>query len=382
MKKNTLILDKHFFFLLLSLLLIEYVRAAYVISYLPVQAAIGNQFSVPFVGLAVSLHFISDAFSNFQIGFLMNRFGVKKVVSFSLITCFIALLSVPLFQFHSFTILLTSIVLGLGACPVWIIVLAKATEGKRGSNMGLVYFCWLLGIAGGVILMNYLMIDHFLFAYWLLPIFIGVAFIFFYFSGNHPNLNAKQQSFSDIFKQSVRVFVRSRKILPGTLIQSIAVGMMIPVLPTFVLQNLLLDYHYYMLLVTTAGITAIIFMIPLGRLTDRFKTKAMFIIGFGFFGSALILLTTIKSLNLIFITVFLLAVAYTSYLPSWNAFVASNIQKKDQNVSWGIISSFQGIGTMLGPVVGGLLATFGSGLTVLISGLLFILLAFFYLFIE
>ncbi|WP_034550886.1 MFS transporter [Carnobacterium funditum] len=382
MEKKPSILDRHFLFLLLSLLLIEYVRAAYVISYLPVQAAIGNQFSVAFVGLAVSLHFISDAFSNFQIGFLMNRFGVKKVVSFSLFTSLIALVSVPLFQFHLFIILLASVVLGLGACPIWIIVLARATEGKRGSNMGLVYFCWLLGIAGGVILMNYLMIDHFLFAYWLLPIFVGIAYIFFRFSGNHPNPNAKQQSFGDIFKQAIKVFIRSRKILPGTLVQSIAIGMMIPILPTFVLQNLLLDYRHYMLLVTTAGVTAALFMIPLGRLTDYFKTKAMFITGFVFFGSGLILLTTAKSLILIFIMVFLLAIAYTAYLPSWNAFVASNIQTDDQNVSWGIISSFQGIGTMLGPVIGGLLATFGSGLTVLISGLFFILLAIFYMIVK
>ncbi|ALV22912.1 MFS transporter [Carnobacterium antarcticum] len=378
MKTAKLVMDKEFIFLLLALMLVEYVRAAYVISYLPVQAAVSNQFSVAFVGLAVSLHFISDAFSNFQIGFLMNRFGVKKVVSLSFILCTLALISVPLLQFNSFSILMAAIVLGFGACPIWIIVLARASNGARGSNMGLVYFCWLVGIAGGVILMNYLMDIHLLFAYWLLPVLLLIGFIFFKFSGEHPSPNKENQSFKEVLLQAAVVLKRSRNILPGTLMQSIAVGMMIPILPTFALQDLQFKYSQYTLLIVSAGLTAAVFMIPLGRLTDHFKTKGMFISGFALFGAGLILLTTTLSLNLVFLTVIALALAYTTYLPSWNAYVASSIHHEDQNVSWGIISSFQGVGTMLGPIIGGLIATLGSGVTILISGLLFIVMALFY----
>lgn len=382
MKKNSLVIDKEFIFLLLSLMLIEYVRAAYVISYLPVQAAVGNQFSVAFVGLAVSLHFISDAFSNFQVGFLMNRFGVKRIVSLSLVMCLLVLILVPVLHFNSFSVLLAAIVLGLGACPIWIIVLAKASSGARGSNMGLVYFCWLVGIAGGVILMNYLMNLYLLFAYWLLPFLIVAAFIFFYLSGEHPNPGKENQTFKDILTQALNVLKRSRKILPGTLLQSIAVGMMIPILPTFVLQDLHFEYNYYTLLIMTAGITAAVLMIPLGRLTDYLKTKGMFISGFVLFGSGLILLTTTSSLKFVFLMVVALAIAYTTYLPSWNAFVAGNIHQDDQNVSWGIISSFQGVGTMLGPIIGGLIATLGASVTIMISGICFIAMALFYLIVK
>ena len=76
-------IDRNFLFLLISLILVEYVRAAFILSYLPVQAAVGTQFTLALVGLAISLHYISEAFSNFQIGFLMNRFGIQKVISLS-----------------------------------------------------------------------------------------------------------------------------------------------------------------------------------------------------------------------------------------------------------------------------------------------------------
>ncbi|MER2002708.1 MAG: hypothetical protein ABS862_08800, partial [Carnobacterium inhibens] len=101
MTQKRLKIDKKFFFLLISLMLVEYVRAAFIISYLPVQAAVGTQFNLALVGLAISLHYISDAFSNFQAGFLMNRFGIKKIISVSFTLIFLSLMGMDILYIHT-----------------------------------------------------------------------------------------------------------------------------------------------------------------------------------------------------------------------------------------------------------------------------------------
>jgi len=66
------------------------------------------------------------------------------------------------------------------------------------------------------------------------------TFFFAFFREIIPNSNAKQQSFG-IFKQAIKVFIRVEN-LPGTLVfKSIAMGLIDPILPTFVLQESFLD---------------------------------------------------------------------------------------------------------------------------------------------
>lgn len=382
MTQKRLKIDKKFFFLLISLMLVEYVRAAFIISYLPVQAAVGTQFNLALVGLAISLHYISDAFSNFQAGFLMNRFGIKNIISVSFILISLSLIIVPLFHFNGFVIILASILLGFGACPIWIVLLAKASSGSRGTNMGLIYFYWLLGMASGVIAMNYLMSINLSLSYWLLPVFIVLAFFSFRLSGDHQTLEKTKLPFKEMVKKILSILKKSRIILPGTLMQSISLGMLIPILPTFVLQHLNLSYNQYTLLLIIAGLTAGLFMLPIGRLIDYFSSRILFIAGFMWFGFTLISTVFSTSIVVIYILVVSLAIAYTFFLPAWNSFVATKITKEDQNVSWGIISSFQGVGTMLGPIIGSLLASFNAGITVIISASLFILIGILYLIVK
>ena len=379
MIQKKLKIDRNFSFLLISLILVEYVRAAFIISYLPVQAAVCTPFTLASVGLAIRLHYISEAFSNFQIGFLMNRFGIQKVISLSFLLIFISFIIVPLFQFNAIVIVFASILLGFGACPIWILLLAKASSGSRGKNMGLIYFCWILGMASGVIVMNYLMNINLVVSYWLLPLFITGAYISFRLSGSHPEEQSDAQNRKTILKKTFSILKKSRIILPGTLMQSISIGMLIPILPTFILQDLHFSYNQYTRLLIIAGLTAVILMQPLGRLVDYFKPRPLFIGGFMLFGLTLIFTTFNPSILTVYLLVASMSIAYTLFLPAWNTYVATKITKEDQNVSWGIISSFQGIGTMLGPIIGGLLATYSASITVLVSASLFLLISLLYL---
>ncbi|MBP3040477.1 MFS transporter [Bacillaceae bacterium Marseille-Q3522] len=375
-------INKKFVLLLLSLVCLEFVRGAYIISYLPIQGSLGTTISVAFVGIAVSVHYISDAIANFHAGFWMNRFGVSKIIGGCFLVALLALLAVPLFHYHLVILLIASILLGLSVCPLWIVVLEKASRGNRGENMGIVYLGWLTGLAGGSILMNYLMQFNVRRAYWILPIIACISWLLYYFSDGKTVYKVENKSFKKQVIQARDVLIRSRKMIPGTILQSIAAGMLIPILPSFVFQHLQFSYNMYTLLMLCIGAVAAIFMVPLGRVTDYFKPKWMFIGGFTIFAVGMVASLFVKSTPVIFAIAFLLAIAYTTFLPAWNAFVAENIPKGEHTVSWGIISSIQGVGTMLGPVIGGGLATFGASVSILVSALLFLLIAFIYIFIR
>jgi MFS family permease len=75
----------------------------------------------------------------------------------------------------------------------------------------------------------------------------------------------------------------------------------------------------------------------------------------------------------------LLGLSYAAVLPAWNAFLAHFIPQEQKGVGWGLFSSLEGIGIILGPVIGGWLAVrYNDSLAILISGLLFFIIALFY----
>ena len=67
-------------------------------------------------------------------------------------------------------------------------------------------------------------------------------------------------------------------------------------------------------------------------------------------------------------------------LPAWNKYLAGTIMNVKKAESWGLISSLQGMGAMIGPVVGGLTADiFGTVTATLVaSGLIFLVLTIYY----
>ncbi|MGO4370340.1 MFS transporter, partial [Paenibacillus sp. MCAF20] len=67
-------------------------------------------------------------------------------------------------------------------------------------------------------------------------------------------------------------------------------------------------------------------------------------------------------------------------LPSWNALLAAYVPPKQEGLGWGILSTVEGIGVMIGPVAGGLIATWnGETSVVWFSAVLFGLIGLFYL---
>ena len=53
---------------------------------------------------------------------------------------------------------------------------------------------------------------------------------------------------------------------------------------------------------------------------------------------------------------------YGILLPAWNTFMAGHINPNEQEETWGVFNSVQGFGSMIGPLVGGLITQFTNNL--------------------
>ena len=71
---------------------------------------------------------------------------------------------------------------------------------------------------------------------------------------------------------------------------------------------------------------------------------------------------------------------YGILLPAWNTFLWLGINPNEQEETWGVFNSVQGFGSMIGPLVGGLITQFTNNLnnTFYFSAMIFLALAVFY----
>jgi len=98
----------------------------------------------------------------------------------------------------------------------------------------------------------------------------------------------------------------------------------------------------------------------MGKLSDVFGKKWFLIVGFLAFGVVLFALTQRPPIGLALFWAFILGISYAAVLPAWNALLAAYVPPGQSGLGWGVLSTVEGIGGMIGPVVGGLIAT-GSG---------------------
>lgn len=378
--RNHINTNQEFILLIVPLFIVEFVRGAFILSYLPSLSIHPIGISLTIIGIAVSIHFIGDALTNLIIGYIMEHLGANLVIHVSFLLSTIGLFIVSIWTNH-FTVILSSFLLGVGICPLWIVMLTKASGERRGQKISMVYLGWLAGIGAGIIAMNYLLQFNKGFLLLLLPSLLVFGWIF-YSVVNKGSISFRQVKLKQQWRSTVELLKESKVVMPGILLQGIAMGMLIPILPSFALNDLHLTHNQYSLLLLLGGGSAVIFMIPLGKLVDAVSSKVIpCVIGFGLFALSLFILAERPSFAMIITVTIMLGMFYALFLPAWNSFVAMFIPESLKAASWGVFSSLQGVGVMLGPAIGGLLAHQNNIVaTIQISAGIFGLTAAFYLF--
>ena len=367
--------------MLVILFLMEFARGMYVLSYVNYLPTV-TSIAVAVTSAALSIHFISDAATNFVIGFLLKKFGTKIVLNLGFLLAFLSLFLIIFFPAHPIIIIISAIMLGIAVSPIWVIMLSSVEESQRGKQMGYVYFSWLLGLLVGWAFMNVLVKIHPTRFAFTMSLVVIIAWILYYFVDvkltNYNTKPVKEQ-----LGQIVEVMKRHMILFPGILLQGASISALLPILPTYATKVVGVTTIEYTVAIAIGGIGCAISMLFLSKIIDKNSTGFMYtviFVGFILFTLFIFGLSLVNNIIVVWIVAAFIGLMYGILLPAWNTFMAGHIDPSEQEETWGVFNSVQGFGSMIGPLFGGLIAQFSNGLnnTFYVSAFIFLLLAIFY----
>ena len=373
--------NKNFIILLVILFLMEFARGMYILSYLALLPT-ATSIAVGITSIAISAHFIADATTNFVIGFLLKRLGTKLVLTLGFLLAFGSLFLVIWFPTSPIVLIISAVLLGIAVSPIWVIMLASVDEKNRGKQMGYVYFSWLFGLLVGMVGMNLIFKFHPTKFAFMMALVVLIAWILYYFVKirltNYNTRPVKQQ-----LGQIIDVTKRHLILFPGILLQGASITALVPILPTYATKVVGVSTVEYTMALVFGGIGCAISMLFLSKVIDKHGTLFMYCVIFGGFILYTIMifaLSLITDIALVWILAIFIGLMYGILLPAWNTFMASHIHIGEQEETWGVFNSVQGFGSMIGPLVGGLITQFTASVnnTFYFSALLFLFLAIFY----
>ncbi|WP_206125374.1 lipoteichoic acid biosynthesis MFS flippase LtaA [Staphylococcus debuckii] len=373
--------QRNFIIMLVILFLIEFARGMYVLSYLPILPTVSSV-AVGLTSAAVSVHYISDAATNFVIGFLLKRFGAKPVLTLGFLLAFGSLFLVIWFPFNPFIIFISAILLGIASSPIWVIMLSSVRDETRGKQMGHVYFAWLFGLLLGMIGMNLIMKIHPTSFTFLMSLMVLIAWILYYFVKirltNYNTRKVGQQ-----LKQIAGVAKKNGVLFPGIILQGASISALVPILPIYATKIVKVSTVEYTAALVIGGIGCAISMLFLSKIIDNHGKVFMYstiFVGFVLYTIGIFGLSKITNIFIVWVIALFIGLMYGFLLPAWNTFMASFIHKDEQEETWGVFNSIQGFGAMIGPLIGGMLYQFTGAVnnTFYFSAGVFIFLAIFY----
>ncbi|MFB5760910.1 MFS transporter [Paenibacillus medicaginis] len=358
----------------------EFVRSAFLFSFLPNFAVNELGQTVALVGLAVSLHYTADTLIKCVAGYLLDRFSLRWLLPATFALMLFGL-AVVFFSPYAWGLVAGSVMLGMGASPIWLICLEKIRLTERAAQMGAIYTVWLACIGLGPVTINLTFDYGFEPAFQLMAALLVVGCIASSAMNRTAPLHLQNVSFAEQAAGLRRRLVQLKWLLPGMILQMTAAGLLLPVLPGFAANHLGLSQPQYSLMLILGGAGAMLFLVPMGKLADRWGHKQMLIAGFVSLTAVLVLLVVSMpppALTMLF--AFMLGLSYSAVLPAWNAVLSYLVPEDQKGTGWGVLSGIEGLGIMIGPVIGGWIASqYTTASAISISAALLAVLALFYL---
>ncbi|SOC44883.1 predicted MFS family arabinose efflux permease [Salinicoccus kekensis] len=367
------------------LFLTELVRGMYVLSYLPALPSI-EAISLTLASIVITVHFVFDAATNAWLGFVMRKIGARWTM-FATYVLMTAAMGIILFSQDFFILLLASALLGIAVCPIWIFALANVDDATRGKDMGFIFFSWLAGLGTGMVSMNFVIGAIGDDAVYVMIGAVALNILGYLFIPGKFNVGVRNGSSRNRRLPLKEIFVilrRHMRNIPGIMLQALGVGMLLPVLPTYITGLLELSFFEYTIFILVIFALVGFSMTMLSRGLDEYSARFTMVIictGFFVYAAGIIWFSTLETVWVIFLIACFIGLSYGIMLPAWNKYLAGTILKAKKEESWGLISSLQGMGAMIGPVVGGLTADiFGNvKATLIASGLIFLVLTIYYI---
>jgi len=338
----------------------EFVRSAFLFSFLPNFAVGESGQTVALVGLAVSLHYTADTLIKCVAGYLLDKFSLRWLLPATFVLM-LSGLTVVFFSPYAWGLVVGSVMLGIGASPIWLICLEKIRLTERASQMGAIYTVWLACMGLGPITINITFDYGYEYAFRLMVVLLFTGFITSFAINRTTPLHLLNVSFVDQAAGLRRKLVQLKWLLPGMVLQLTAAGLLLPILPGYAADDLSLSQSQYSIMLLSGGAGAILFLVPMGKLADRWGLKQMLVTGFASLTAVLVLLlVSTPPPALTMLLAFMLGLSYSAVLPAWNAVLSYLVPEDQKGTGWGVLSGIEGIGIMIGPFVGGWISSHHS----------------------
>jgi MFS family permease len=366
--------------LLVIMFIVEFVKGAILVSILPIYMKSVLGITTFLIGWTLALQYIGDNLFRSPIGWLIDKVGYRPVMLGGVIVTLLSVLILVFFR-QPYWIMLSCTLLGIGTSPLWPCVITGATnstgEKATGTTMSVIYMSWLSGVGMGPVVINFFIGDTYRTAFGILlglMVLTVVVSLFLPGKGYGSDLKSlvndyraehgsrgsaegfftrqarKIRLYMDEVRRSLHV---SWVFYPSLFAQTFALGLLTPVLTLYARTILNLTPAQYSLFLVAGGAVTVLFLIPVGKLVDRFGVRWFINIGLVLSSATLLTFTSVKSVGWVLVLVMLLGIGYALIIPSWNALIASVIPKEKRGAIWGFFLTIEGSGNVLGPILSG-----------------------------
>ena len=336
--------------------LVEFVHGALLFVLLPTLIAQRLGWPMGTTGAAVSVYFFTEVAAKLLSGWLVDRLGARRMLLYGFwiyVVAFAALVA----STATWQVFLALAAMGVGASPLWPAALTRLTRSagsEVGGALGHVFSMWFLGAGLGIGVATLLSrTNHPVsLSVFMLPL-IGAAFLGLLVPPDPPGTNSGN---GPAVGHLLRMVARSLAQLATSLVpQIIAAGVLIPiVVPYLEVVRGLNERELLVLMVLGMG-SGLLLLAPAGRMGDRLGRRRTYGLGLGAVAVLLIAVPYCHSLWLLALDFIGMGIGYAFVLPAWNSILLRLLPEDIRGAGLGILMTVEGMGGVVGPLVGGLL---------------------------
>ena len=359
--------------------LVEFVHGALLFVLLPTLLRERLGWPMGTTGAAVSAYFFTEVAAKLLSGWLVDRIGARRMLLYGFWTYVLAFGGLVASR-TTWEAFLALAAMGAGASPLWPAALTRLTRSAGddvGGVLGHVFSTWFLGAGLGIGVATLLSRTNHPVSLSVFMAPLVAAAVLGLLVPPDPQA-AGQPVNAPPIGGLLRIIGRSLVRLATSLIpQIIAVGILIPIVVPY-LENVrgLSEIQLIVLMVLGMG-AGLLLLAPAGRLGDRLGRRRTYTVALGTVALLLIAVPFCRWLWLLMADFIALGVGYAFVLPAWNSMLLRLLPEDVRGAGLGILMTVEGMGGVVGPLVGGLLWQLGDpSAPFFVSGFLLLIASF------
>jgi MFS transporter, DHA1 family, multidrug resistance protein len=337
--------------------LVEFVHGALLFVLLPTLVAQRLGWPMGTTGAAVSTYFFTEVAAKLVSGWLVDRLGSRQMLLWGFWIYAVAFAALAMSR-TTWGALVALAAMGAGASPLWPAALTRLTRtagAEVGGVLGHVFSTWFLGAGLGIGTATLLSrTNHPVsLSVFLLPL-LGAGSLGLLVPGDPQN--ARQPLNAPPIGTLLRLVGRSLVRLATSLIpQILAVGVLIPIVVPYLENVRGLDERQLLVLIVLGMGAGLLLLAPAGRMGDRLGRRRTYSLALGSVALLLIAVPYCRALWLLVLDFVAMGVGYAFVLPAWNSMLLRLLPADVRGAGLGILMTVEGMGGVIGPLVGGLL---------------------------